>query len=94
MSNFKHFLHIKKTIQVKINNVELFVDRLKKIGISVELSANYPWIYLDKVNGKKVKEKFQGNHGFTAFFLTNNSENPYKITDTKIVFKKIRELVK
>lgn len=80
--------------KMKINNLKSFVDRLKKIGINVKLFANYPWVYLQEVNGKKVEEKFQGNHGFTAFFLTNNPENSYKITDTKVVFKKIRELIK
>jgi len=79
---------------MKIDNIKLFGDRLKKLGIEVELAGNYPWIYLDKVNGKKVEGKFLGNHGFTAFFLTNNRDNPYKITDTKIVFRKIREMIK
>jgi hypothetical protein len=75
------------------NNIELLINRLKKLNIELEFFANYPWIYLDKVNGKKVKERYMGNHGFTAFWLTNNKQNPYQITDTKIVFKKIREMI-
>jgi len=51
-------------------NINTFISRLAKIGIKVELAANYPWIYLTKVNGISVKAKFQAEHGFTAFFLT------------------------
>jgi len=49
--------------------LEVFIKRMKKLNIDVELAGNYPWIYIDKINGKKVKEKFQGNHGFTIAFL-------------------------
>ena len=48
-----------------MNEIEIFVDRLKKIGIEVELVGNFPWIYLDKVNGKTVTEKLNANHGVT-----------------------------
>lgn len=77
----------------KIDHIDAFGRRLKKLGIQVELVANYPWIYLDKVNGETVKGKYLGNHGFTAFFLTNDKNMPYKITDTKIVFAKVREMI-
>ena len=26
-----------------------FVERLKMIGIEIELAGNYPWIYLNKI---------------------------------------------
>lgn len=44
------------------NVVNRLVPRLRKIGINVELFGNYPWIYLDKVNGNKVKREdfFEG----------------------------------
>ena len=32
------------------NEITVFVERLKKIGITIELAGNIPWIYLDKVN--------------------------------------------
>lgn len=71
-----------------MDNAKIFGDRLKKIGINVRFIGNAPWIYLDTVNGKKVKGTFQDNHGFTAFFVTRNG---YEITDIKAIFKKIRE---
>ena len=71
--------------------IEIFIRRMKKIGIEVELVANYPWIYLDKVNGKKVKEQFLGEHGFTAFWSPVRADKPEVMTDIKVVFNKIRE---
>ena len=34
-----------------MNEINIFVERLKKIGIQIELVGNVPWIYLNKVNG-------------------------------------------
>ncbi len=70
-----------------------FVNRLKKIGITLELIGNYPWIYLDKINGKKVKEKFEAEHGFTVAFLPVRSDMPFHFTDITEIFKLIRKYV-
>ena len=45
----------------------IFVRRLKKIGIELELIGNYPWIYLRSVNGNWIKDEdfINANHGFT-----------------------------
>ena len=46
----------------KIANMEkldILKRRLDKIGIDVEFAANYPWIYIWKINGKRVKETFE-----------------------------------
>lgn len=69
--------------------IEKFVLRLKKIGIDVTLSGNYPWIYLESVNGKRVTERFVGNHGFTAFFYSRK----VTFSDRRKVFQKIREML-
>ena len=47
--------------------VTVFVERMAKLGIEVKLCGNYPWIYLDEINGKRVKPEdyYLGNHGFT-----------------------------
>jgi len=66
------------------------VDRLRKINIDIKLTGNYPWIYIDYINGKRVTEKFQGNHGFTVAFLKING-NGVEFTDTKEIFKLIRK---
>ena len=74
------------------NNVlNRLVSRLQKIGIDVELTGNYPWIYLNKINGVRVTEKFQGNHGFTVAFLPIRNDQKMEITDIGEVFKIIRK---
>lgn len=74
---------------MKSNLITLFVSRLQKLSINVELSGNYPWIYLDRVNGMKVKGKFMANHGFTAFVLSK--DGVVKFSNKREVFKKIRQ---
>jgi hypothetical protein len=76
-----------------MDELQIFINRLSKIGIKVQFVANYPWIYLDRVQNKMVQGTFQGNHGFTAFFLRIRNDDPvkYRITDISTVFKKIRE---
>jgi hypothetical protein len=71
-----------------------FIERLKKIGIEVELVGNYPWIYIDKINGKRVTERFEGNHGFTIAFLPVRNDQEMKFTDITEIFKLIRKYVK
>ncbi len=78
-------------MQSKNNIIDRFVSKLKYIGITVELTGNYPWIYLDTVNGKKVNGKFMANHGFTAFLLKHDGSIIF--SDRKEVFKKIRETI-
>jgi hypothetical protein len=34
----------------------IFIERLRKLNINIELVANYPWVYIDKINGKKLKK--------------------------------------
>jgi len=73
-----------------MTTINSFINRLKKIGIEVELFGNYPWVYLDKINNKKVTETFEGNHGFTVFFMGIKKE---KITDIKHIFEIIRKYI-
>lgn len=68
-----------------------FISRLAKIGIDIDLGGNYPWIYLDKINGTKVEGIFMANHGFTAFMLGKNGI--CKFTDRKVVFNKVRSML-
>jgi len=37
------------------NVLNRLVPRLKKIGITIEMAGNYPWIYLEKVNGMEKR---------------------------------------
>ena len=74
------------------DKINVFVERLKKIGIDVKLSGNYPWVYITEICGKRVTEKFDGNHGFTIIFLpVRNDSPPSEFTDIKETFKLIRK---
>ena len=75
-----------------IEKLKVFVDRLNKIGIEVKLSGNFPWIYLDKICGKRVTETFSANHGFTVMFLPGRNDSPVsEFTDITEIFKLIRK---
>lgn len=72
----------------KIDN---FIKRLNKIGIIIKLVGNYPWIYIDEINGKKVTEKFYANHGFTIAFLPIRKDKEIEFTDISEIFKLLRK---
>lgn len=75
------------------NVLERLVPRLKRIGIEIEMSGNYPWIYLEKVNGNEIRREdyFYGNHGFTIAFSPIRNDQKMELTDIKQVFKIIRK---
>ena len=75
------------------NVLNRLVPRLKKIGITIEMVGNYPWIYLEKVNGNRIQREdyFCGNHGFTIAFLPIKPNVKMELTDIKEVFKVIRK---
>lgn len=74
-----------------MTTIDSFVNRLKKIGIEVTFKGNIPWIYLDTVNGLKVTDRYEGNHGFTAFWYGVRSGSVPRISDITEVFKQIRK---
>lgn len=74
-----------------MDELTIFIERLKKININLELFTNYPWIYIDKINGKKVTERFQGKYGFTLAFLPIRINEKLKLTDKTEIFKLIRK---
>ena len=67
-----------------------FINRLKNIGIDVKLAGNYPWIYIHEINGVRVIEKFEGEHGFTVAFLPVRADKELVFTDITEIFKLIR----
>lgn len=73
------------------NVINRLIPRLRKINIEVELFGNAPWIYLDKVNGNKVKDKFHANHGFTIAFYPVKIGDEIELTDIGEIFKTIRK---
>jgi hypothetical protein len=74
------------------NELEILGKRLEKIGIKIELMGNYPWVYLYSVNGVRVTERFEGNHGFTiAFQAIRPNQKPIQFTDLTEIFKILRK---
>ena len=74
-----------------MEQLETLKKRLDKIGVDVEFAANYPWIYIWKINGKRVTETFEANHGFTVGFLPARRDKPFHFTNLSEIFKLIRK---
>lgn len=74
----------------KINTIDVFCRRLNRIGVKVELVANYPWVYIVSINGDSVKERYMGNHGFTAFWFPVKVGDEVKFTNRQQVFSLLR----
>jgi hypothetical protein len=74
-----------------MNKLNIFISRLNKVGVKVEVLANFPWIYLGTVNGKKVTEKYEADWGFTVAFLPVRSDRPLRFTDLSYIFEIIRK---
>lgn len=70
-----------------------FTRRLKRIGIEVEMSSNVPWLYLDKVNGREVTERYMAEHGFTAMWMPISLDKVIEFSDRRVVFEKIRSML-
>lgn len=51
-------------MDIKKDRLKIFLDRLKKINMELDLVGNYPWVYINKINDKKVKEKHASEWGF------------------------------
>ena len=68
-----------------------FIKRMEKLNINVELIGNYPWIYIHKINDKRVTEKFHADHGFTIGFLPIRVEQEFAFTDIGEIFKIVRK---
>ena len=76
---------------IKEDKITVFIGRLDKIDIEVKLSGNYPWIYIERINGKSVTETFQANHGFTVAFTPIKKGQEIQFTDITEIFKLIRK---
>jgi len=84
-----------------MSDLNIFIGRLKKIGINLELIGNYPWVYLNKINGKNVKETFQSDYGFVLCYQSivvvdpNNGINSnVNFSDLTEIFNTIRKYMK
>jgi hypothetical protein len=78
---------------MKQDKLTVFVDRMNRIGIDIKLAGNYPWIYINSINGKRVTEIFEANHGFTVAFIPVRADKELELTDIGEIFKLIRKYI-
>jgi hypothetical protein len=78
------------------NALTILKNRLSKIGIEIEMSLNLPWIYLDRINGIRVRrEDFTENHGFNlAWYPIREGEQICLAEDPKTIINLIRRYVR
>ena len=74
-----------------LHKIDVFRKRLLKIGIEIEMWSNYPWIYMSRVNGNLVTEKFRAEHGFTIAFHPIRPGQELEFTDIDMIFKILRK---
>ena len=84
-------LEIKDEVEKKYMPLTLFLKRMKRLKINVQLSSNYPWIYMESINGRRVKDKFRSDHKFTIAFAPIRKDQIVKFTDISETFKIIRK---
>jgi len=70
---------------------DVFCNRMKRIGVDLEFGGNYPWIYIDKINGNKVKEKFQSEHGFVVAYYPRKIGEKFKLKHKEELIELIRK---
>jgi len=88
-------METRNSTKISTDKLGVFIERLKKIGIDVKLSGNFPWVYISEINGIRVKETFQANHGFTVMFLPGRNDSPPSdFTDIKEIFNLIKKYIK
>ena len=78
-----------------MDEITVFRNRLNKIGIEIELKGNAPWIYLESVNGNKVKPEdwVNANHGYTIGWFPTRFDDEFTLNwhDIKMTFNIIRK---
>jgi len=70
-----------------MNKLDILIRRLKNIGIEITLNGNWPWVYIDTINGKKVTERFASDHGFVIGFLNQDFDFTYSAETFKLIRK-------
>lgn len=74
-----------------MQKLNVLIKRLNNLGISLTLYTNYPWIYVDEINNKKVKEKFESEYGFVIAYAPIRAGQDLKFANIKELFNLIRE---
>lgn len=70
-----------------------FIKRMKNIDINILCTMNFPWVYIDSINGIDVTEKYQSKYYFTLGFM-GLKENSFKFANMDVIFNLIRKYTK
>lgn len=70
-------------------DLNVFVARMKKLGITLKFSSSIPWVYIDEICGKKVTEKYASEHGFVIGYRNQYFKFEYE----KEMFNLIRKYI-
>lgn len=73
------------------NKLGIFRDRLKKVGVEIELVSNFPWVYLERVNGHPIKEKNLSDHGYQIATYSWKDKDDFNLTVNRKTFDLIRK---
>ena len=75
------------------NRLEILIERLERIGITITISPSDPWLYLTSVNGSPVFDKYMSNHSFLiALYPTKHDSEPV-LSNEKEIFSVIRSIL-
>jgi hypothetical protein len=78
-------------------NLETFLLRTEKLGISIDIMYNFPWVYITRINGKLIHpdDYYQSRHGFTLGYQPIRIEEEiFKFSNITQIFKLIRKYAK
>lgn len=91
LSSYEYNMHLKDGVIYYhgTSAITRVFTRLSKIGVDVEFSCNYPWVYLEKVNGVQVTEVKNSEHRYCITYATDQRHLRLR----KDLFKKIREII-
>lgn len=76
--------------QLSFFDLNVFVARMKKLGITVKFAVNSPWVYVTEICGKRVEEKYASEHGFVIGYRNQYFKFEYE----KEMFNLIRKYIK
>lgn len=88
-NNLREELMYLNAVESELANFDLnvFIQRMKKLGIEVKFTGNYPWVYISEICGKKVKEKKDSEWGWVVGYRNKY----FKFVDIKELFNLIRK---
>ena len=74
----------------ELERLDRFIKRMSRLGINIQCVGNWPWCYIDSINGKLVKEKYQSEHGWVIGYLSVKRGGGFSFSDISEIFKLIR----